>query len=528
MNYLVTARKWRPQLFKDIIGQESLVRTLVNSLSSGKIPHALLFSGIRGVGKTTTARIVAKALNCQNRQSNFEPCNKCSSCIEITNGYSTDVIEIDGASNRGIDNIRELRDTVSYLPMHGKYKVYIIDEVHMLTNEASNALLKTLEEPPEHVVFILATTEAHKVIPTIKSRCQHYVFKKILTKVIVEQLKKICDQEHIQYEEEGLYLIAGNADGSLRDAESLFDQIVIYSEGKITEKSAAELIGIPSENYYFSVIDAILKRDIIGLLKIVEEYINNEGDIKNFVKNFIIFFRNGVVINSTENFWEFIEVPENKIPLYKEVFKAFSNEEILLLINLLVDLYKELKGDSNERFLLETTLFKMIDYKNIIPISQLRSEILSYVKSSNKTDLPAARRVGQVLDNKSPDESEIKNILMQILSRSEIMKSMLNTVTKTKIINNCLVVEVNNNNSLEYFTKNKDEIKQSVLKEVKSLKEIKFVLSIEKPQDQSITKQKQTELPIDNSIADSSNRVSKNDNSEMIKEIVSLFDGKIL
>src|SRR5208283_1447720 len=196
MDYKVTARKWRPQSFGEVVGQDNLVRTIQNSLSSGRIPHAFLFSGVRGVGKTTTARIIAKALNCRNPEGR-EPCNKCSSCVEITSGYSLDVMEIDGASNRGIDNIRELKDTVAYMPLSGKYKVYIIDEVHMLTNEASNALLKTLEEPPLHAVFILATTEAHKVIPTIKSRCQHFVFKKIPAKGIVDQLKKVAADENI-------------------------------------------------------------------------------------------------------------------------------------------------------------------------------------------------------------------------------------------------------------------------------------------------------------------------------------------
>ena len=286
MDYKVTARKWRPQLFSEVIGQENLIKTIQNSLSSGRIPHAFLFSGVRGVGKTTTARIIAKSLNCRNPEG-LEPCNKCSSCIEITNGYSLDVIEIDGASNRGIDNIRELKDTVLYMPLSGKYKVYIIDEVHMLTNEASNALLKTLEEPPSHAVFILATTEAHKVIPTIKSRCQHFVFKKISSKSIVDQLKKIASDEKIKYTEDGLFLIADSADGSMRDAESVFDQISIYSDGDITEKRVSELLGIPDAHYFIELIESAKTGDIIRMLKMTELYCLNVGDIKIFTMNMI-------------------------------------------------------------------------------------------------------------------------------------------------------------------------------------------------------------------------------------------------
>ncbi|MFN3660611.1 MAG: DNA polymerase III subunit gamma/tau, partial [Brevinematales bacterium] len=214
--FIVTARKWRPQRFDALVGQEALARALKHALQTGKTAHAYLFSGIRGVGKTTTARLLAKALNCLSPQEG-EPCNQCESCLSINDGSAIDVLEIDGASNRGIDAIRELRETVNYMPVKLRYKVYIIDEVHMLTTEASNALLKTLEEPPSHVVFILATTEVHKLLPTIRSRCQHYVFKKIPVTKIVQQLVTICETEGYKYEKEALFLIAEAGDGSLRD-----------------------------------------------------------------------------------------------------------------------------------------------------------------------------------------------------------------------------------------------------------------------------------------------------------------------
>ncbi len=386
MKYQVTARKWRPQSFREIIGQESLVLTIKNAISTNRVPHAFLFSGVRGVGKTTTARIIAKILNCQN-PLNYEPCNICSNCNEITNGSSLDVIEIDGASNRGIDNIRQIKDNISYLPLSGKYKVYIIDEVHMLTNEASNALLKTLEEPPEHVVFILATTESHKVIATIKSRCQHYIFKKIPVKIIMTQLKNICEAEKISYSDEGLYLIANAAEGSLRDAESIFDQVVIYSSGNVNEENVSHLLGTPDSNYYIKLFQSIHNRDTILLLRTVDDYINQIGDIKIFIKGFLSFLKNGLLIKKLSFNDELLDITETKYNEYFKLFEPFLENDIIKIMDLLSSVFKELKGDINERFLLEMTLFKVMDYKNIIPLSELRDEIITI---TGKREIPGS------------------------------------------------------------------------------------------------------------------------------------------
>ena len=227
MSYLVLARKWRPQTFEEVVGQEPITRTLQNALAQGRIAHAFLFSGPRGVGKTSVARILAKALNCVQGVGPH-PCNQCQVCKEITIGSALDVLEIDGASNRGIDEVRDLREKIKYLPTQGQYKVYIIDEVHMLTKEAFNALLKTLEEPPAHAVFILATTEPHKVPVTILSRCQRYDFRRIPTSLIQEQLEKLVGQEGWQIDAEGLALLAQEAEGSLRDAPGVLDQVVTF------------------------------------------------------------------------------------------------------------------------------------------------------------------------------------------------------------------------------------------------------------------------------------------------------------
>ena len=493
MDYKVTARKWRPQLFCEIIGQENLVKTIQNSLSTGRIPHAFLFSGVRGVGKTTTARIIAKTLNCKDLKG-MEPCNKCSSCIEITGGYSLDVIEIDGASNRGIDNIRELKDTVAYMPLSGKYKVYIIDEVHMLTNEASNALLKTLEEPPPHAVFILATTEAHKVIPTIKSRCQHFVFKKISTRSIVNQLKKIADNEKIKYTEEGLFLIAESADGSMRDAQSVFDQITIYSGGDINEKSASELLGIPDNHYFTELIESVKTADIIRMLKTIEAYSSSVGDIKIFTMNMISFLKQGILIKKLPNDDELLNIPEKKYKELTLLFENFSQQDLIKIMGIFIELYSSLKGDNSERFLLEAALFKMMDYKNIIPAGDLRNEILALINSG---------RVGEperaIIRDGSGLDTDEKTELINVLSSSPVLKSMIQSIGRIEVSDGNITAYVNDMHCLEYLDKNKMEIEA----ELASRKGKNISLSLKLNQE--------SKPPL-----------------KMVDDIVNLFEGKII
>src|SRR5262245_48859655 len=242
MSYLVLARKWRPQTFDEVVGQEHVTRTLRNALSSGRVAHAFLFTGPRGVGKTTTARVLAKALNCEHGPTP-DPCNRCNNCTEITAGRAIDVLEIDGASHTGVDHIRDLTEGVQYRPAKSRFRIVIIDEVHMLSNAAFNALLKTLEEPPPHVKFIFATTEAHKILQTILSRCQRYDFKRIPLRELMQRLKTIVEREGLQADEVGLALLAREADGSLRDAESLLDQVAAWG-GTITEQTVRDSLGV--------------------------------------------------------------------------------------------------------------------------------------------------------------------------------------------------------------------------------------------------------------------------------------------
>ena len=291
MEYRVLARKWRPQVFEDVLGQEHVVRTLKNAIGQQRIAHAFLFSGPRGVGKTSIARILAKALNCETGPTPT-PCNQCGHCVEITNGNAIDVREIDGASNRGIDEIRELRENVKFAPASCRYKIYIIDEVHMLTREAFNALLKTLEEPPGHVIFIFATTETQKVPATILSRCQCFDFRRIPLKQISENLKKIAASDGIQISDNGLAWIAEAGDGSLRDSQSIFDQVISYAGFEIGDPAVEEILGRSDRRFLFMLSEAVLARDAGRCLRIIDEAYYAGLDMRYFYQTLLGQFRN--------------------------------------------------------------------------------------------------------------------------------------------------------------------------------------------------------------------------------------------
>jgi len=284
-------RKWRPQTFEDIIGQKHITQTLMNAISLNRISHAYIFSGPRGVGKTSTARILAKSLNCESGPT-LHPCNKCERCVRITDGYSMDVIEIDGASNNGVDSIRELRNKVNFAPTGGKYKIYIIDEVHMLSQGAFNALLKTLEEPPQHVIFVFATTDPHKIPSTILSRCQWFNFKRISLVDIIAKLNMIVKDEKLNIDDKTLNLIARSSTGSMRDAESALDQIIAYCGKDITSQSVREVLGIIEEETFFEFIEAIIKNDPLKGIEIVNRTSDLGEDASQFIKNLMEYVHN--------------------------------------------------------------------------------------------------------------------------------------------------------------------------------------------------------------------------------------------
>ncbi|MEJ2054520.1 MAG: DNA polymerase III subunit gamma/tau, partial [Calditrichaceae bacterium] len=317
MSYVVIARRWRPQQFDEIIAQEHVSKTLSNAIANNRIAHAYIFTGPRGIGKTTTARILAKALNCEKGPTPT-PCNECASCKAITQGNSLDVLEIDGASNRGIDEIRNLRENIRFTPTMGQYRIYIIDEVHMLTKEAFNALLKTLEEPPSHALFIFATTEIHKVPATILSRCQRFDFKRIPIKTIINHLKHICDADNIKVEDDALLQIAKKADGSMRDSQSILDQIISFSGDKITFEDVAQALGVIHQDLYFNISELILEKDLKGIILQTQEIFNSGYDLTEFLMGLEEHFRNILITVSTGS-TELIETSEDYLKRYKEI-----------------------------------------------------------------------------------------------------------------------------------------------------------------------------------------------------------------
>src|SRR5512136_1783613 len=334
-SYLVLARKWRPQLFEEVIGQRHITQTLQNAILQKRVAHAFLFAGARGVGKTSTARILAKALNCE-KGSQINPCNQCTNCQEITHGTSIDVIEIDGASNRGIDEIRELRENVRYTPAKSRYKIYIIDEVHMLTKEAFNALLKTLEEPPPHIIFVFATTEPHRVPATILSRCQRYDFKRIPFREVTGSLKRIVEEEKIQISQRGLLSIAQESEGSLRDAESLLDQVIAYSGKNIRDEDIAEVLGLIDRKMLSDTIEAIADRDVESCMKVVERVYHFGYDLQHFSRELLQYLRNLILIKVSQHPEGLMELPEEEFMLVKKQAEKFEFEQLNHLFTLLL------------------------------------------------------------------------------------------------------------------------------------------------------------------------------------------------
>lgn len=383
MSYIVLARKWRPMKFEDVVSQEHVTTTLKNAIEKDRLASAYLFSGPRGVGKTTTARIFAKAINCEKGPTPT-PCNECSSCKEITESRSLDVFEIDGASNRGIDEVRNLRENLRYAASKGKHKIYIIDEVHMLTTEAFNALLKTLEEPPPRVLFIFATTEFHKVPATILSRCQRYDFRRISPNEIVDTLKEICLEEKIQIEEDALYTIARKADGSLRDSQSLLDQIISFCGQEIKLEELTELLGIIDQAFFFECSDAIVNKDVAGGLALVEKVFNHGYDMAEFLNGLAEHFRNMLIIKAT-NTTTLLEGWESFKDKYQESAKVLSETDFLRLIQLATDAAFQIKRSANSRLILEMALLKMINMDKSVELNTLLSHLTNLSNLSGQT-----------------------------------------------------------------------------------------------------------------------------------------------
>ena len=388
MSYQVIARKWRPQTFEDVVGQPAAAQTLKNAILQKRIAHAYLFAGPRGVGKTTTARILAKALNCVQGPT-IMPCNVCDSCQEITAGNSIDVLEIDAASNRGIDEIRELRDSVKYAAARDRYKIFIIDEVHMLTTEAFNALLKTLEEPPPHVVFVLATTELHKVPATILSRCQHFNFRAISHKEIFDRLNYIASQEHVQISQESLNAIARAAEGSMRDAQSLLDQVISFCGREVEDDQVRSLLGIIPQQLLEGFTQAIIETDARQILLMVDQLVQSGRNLQHFVREMLSHFRNLLLVKIAGDDHQLIPLSSMDLVRLKELAGHFSEEDLTRFFNILVTTEGELRWSSQPRFHLEMGLMKILQAKRLVSIEELVAGLTDLMDAEKRLDSPA-------------------------------------------------------------------------------------------------------------------------------------------
>lgn len=405
MSYQVIARKFRPQIFQDLVGQNHVTQTLQNSLKNNRLPHALLFTGPRGTGKTSSARILAKALRCPDSKD-FTPCGVCSSCEEIAGSRSLDVIEIDGASNNGVDSIRELRDTVAYQPNTGRYKVYIIDEVHMLSSSAFNALLKTLEEPPSHVVFIMATTEVHKIPQTILSRCQRFDFRRISTRSIVEQLKNICTQEKIEFEEESLWILGRQGDGSMRDSLTLLDQVISFSNGPLKATQVSEILGLTDRSLLLGALKTLIDSNTQETIEILKK-LNFSGVYPElFARELLESLRTLMIVKVAGSELEMIDRPESEIAVLAELATSVTEESLHFLFDMAMKVAQDVSKTSDPQIVLEMGLLRMAQASKLLDLTQV-SQIPATAISAVTNTAPVSVNSKPALGTSAPPTTPI-------------------------------------------------------------------------------------------------------------------------
>ncbi|MBU0768855.1 MAG: DNA polymerase III subunit gamma/tau [Proteobacteria bacterium] len=469
MSYLVLARKYRPQTFDEVVKQDHITRTLTNAISAGRVAHAILFSGPRGTGKTTVARILAKSMNCKNGPTPV-PCNDCRSCREITAGNAADVFEIDGASNNSVDQIRDLRENVKYMPAHSLYKIYIIDEVHMLSIAAFNALLKTLEEPPPHVMFIFATTELQKIPITILSRCQRHDFRRIDVESISKHMKKICVKEDVDIDVESLGLIGREANGSMRDGLSLIDQVMSCTQGAIEHDRILDILGVIDRDIIFKISNAVIQGDITEILDILDEVYSAGHDMKKLYTDLIEHFRNLLIVKMGEKTRKLVDIPAYEIDLMldqtKNVPKTFLNQ----LFDLLFKEEPIIEHSSRSKLAIEMVFIRMFQIKPALPIDVLIEKLdhlkkdfdeslETFMDTANQSFQPTSSPVTGTaestetfvschiapLDHDEILENKWEKLLSIFLEKHPSLATNLKNSKIKKLTDNQLEIEVNGN-----------------------------------------------------------------------------------
>jgi len=485
MPYTVFALKWRPQDFESVVGQAHIVATLKNAIQKNRLAHAYLFTGPRGVGKTSTARILAKALNCKDGPT-LKPCQKCPSCLEINRGRSLDVIEIDGASNRGIDEIRALRENVKFSPTLGKYKVYIIDEVHQITPDGFNALLKTLEEPPEFVKFIFATTHPQKVMPTIISRCQRMDFRRIPVIEIINQLEKIVAGEKLSVDKEVLSAVAKSSDGSLRDAESVLDQLVSFSREKVSLKDAITVLGMVEQDVLFSLTDKIIQKDPQGALQLFNKIIDDGKDPGVFLSNLIEHFRNLMVAKVSKADTKLVDLPQDICDRLFKQSQSLSLEDIFIAFNILVSTQEMSRRLDSQRIPLEISLVRLAYNRKQVKVSPP-------VEPRPKT--PPAEKKEETAQDPSVSLDSVKNAWGNIVNNLAKIKMSVSTYLSegepTRVQGDILTVAFPKNYSLHKESlerkENKLIIEKAISESCNASLRLNFVLASQVKQETDVS-----------------------------------------
>lgn len=482
MSYTALYRKFRPQEFDDVKGQDHIVTTLKNQIKADRIGHAYLFCGTRGTGKTTIAKIFARAVNCEAPVKG-SPCGKCAACTAIAAGASMNVIEIDAASNNGVDNIRQIREEVEYRPTEGKYKVYIIDEVHMLSIGAFNALLKTLEEPPSYVIFILATTEAHKIPITILSRCQRYDFRRISIDTIAARLKELMQAENVNVEEKAIRYIAKAGDGSLRDALSLLDQCIAFYLGKdLTYENVLETLGAVDNDIFSHLLRQILEKNINGAISTIEEMVIEGRELGQFVTDFTWYMRNLMLVQSSDDMEDILDISTENLAVLKEEADMVDTEILMRYIRIFSELGNQIKYAAQKRILIEIAVVKLCKPEMEKDYTSLIDRVDSLEKRLEKGVMIAPQGVRQGTAQSSEDIPEvpkaeipkavpddIKQVIASwsgILSQmTGITKTYLKMATRSLGPNNTLLLVFDDENAYKYINENRSGC-QNALKEV--------------------------------------------------------------